>query len=265
MSTIKKIVDTICKIPGKATLEEIYRASGDKLLPVEPFSKKQTIADFILAGGVGYHSMLNGSLAEHIYEIKASYNGKPFTYGLPFSTLYATGYPLHRIIEGSRNSGLIKQFDRIDYVTLPLMDSGGFTVYWKQSPYGDFDAPPFAINAHYLNESGAKLLGAKDEGFFIALPTGKEPEGEGWQTLEDSIWGNRFFIDNLDDTSIMTVFTQKSTALLLHATFKERKMAGLFMVLYAKKGVLLTATGSADELDELTESIKDQAYTYRLG
>ena len=265
MSAIKKTVDNIYRIPGNASLEEIYQATGGKLLLVEPFSKKQTIADFILEGGTGYNSLLNGSLGEHIYEMKASYNGKPFTYGLPFSTLYATGYPLQRIIEGSKTNTLIKQFDKIHYVTMPLSDAKDLTVLAKQSPYAPFDPPPFAINALYLNKPGAQLLGAKNEGFFIVLANDAETGEEGWEVLENTIWENRFFIDTLDDTTTMTVFTQKSTSLLMHAAFKERKMSGLFMAVFTKKGVLAKIAGSADELDALWESIKDQAYTYKLG
>jgi hypothetical protein len=265
MSRIKKIVDNIYRIPGSASLEEIYQVTGTMRLPVEPFSKKQTIADFILEGGTGYNSVLNGSLSEHVYEMKASYNGKPFTYGLPFSTLYATGYPLQRIAEGSRSNRLIKQFDKIDYVTMPLLDSKDFKVSAKQSSYAPFDPPPFAINALYLNKSGAELLGAKHEGFFIVLPGGTETGGEGWENLENSIWENRFFIDTFVDVSTVTIFTQKSSSLVIHNMFKEKKMSGLFMAVFTKKGVLVKVTGAAAEADELWENIKDQPYTYKLG
>jgi hypothetical protein len=265
MSRIKKIVDNIYKIPGSASLEELYQVTDSLHLPVEPFSKKQAIADFILEGGTGYNSVLNGSLGEHVFEMKASYNGKPFTYGLPFSTLYATGYPLHRIIEGSKSNKLIKDFDNIDYITIPLSDSRGFKVFGKQSSYISFDPPPFAINALFLNKSGAKLLGAKNEGFFVILPDGKEPEGEGWENLDETIWENRFFIDTLNDVSTMTVFTQKSSSLLVHNAFKEKKLSGLFMAVFTKKGILVKVTGTAAEMDEVWDSIKDQVYTYKLG
>jgi hypothetical protein len=264
MSTIKKIVDNIFRIPGKASLEDIYQAAGDKLLPVEPFSKKQTIADFILEGGTGYNSMLYGSLGEHIYEIKASYNGKPFTYGLPFSTLYATGYPMQRIIEGSRTNALIKPFDRIDYVTVPLLDSKDLKVFTKQSAFGPFDLPAFTINAVFLNATASKLLGADHEGFFVTLP-GDTETAEGWAPVETAVWDNRFFMDTLDDAATLTVFTQKSTSLSLNATCKERKVSGLFVALFTKKGILVKVTGTADEMDGLWESIKEQAHTYRLG
>jgi hypothetical protein len=265
MSTVKKIVDNIYRIPGNASLEDIYQATSGKLLPVEPFSKKQTIADFLLEGGTGYNSMLNGSLGEHIYEIRASYNGRKFTYGLPFSTLYATGYPLQRIIEGSKTNTLIGSFDRIDYVTLPLSDAEDLAVLWKQSSYEPFDPPPFAINVLYLNAQGAKLLGAKNGGFLIVIPGGREPAGEGWEVLEHSIWENRFFIDHLGDTTVLTVFTQKSTSAVMHAAYQKQKLSGLFMALFTKKGVLVKIAGAMDELDTLWQGIKDQPYTYKLG
>lgn len=264
MSTIKRVVDNIYRIPGKASLVDIYQGT-DGRLPVEPFSKKQTIADFILSGGMGYNSLCNGSLGEHIFEMKASYNGKSFTYGLPFSTLYATGYPLQRIIQGSRSNTLIKQFDRIDYITVPLSDAKPFKIFTKESSYAPFDPPPFAINALYLNQAGAKLLGAGHEGFFIALAEGTETEATGWDPLETTLWENRFFVDTLEDVTVMTVFTQKNTSLLMRETFKEQKMSGLFMALFTKKGVLVKASGTGAEMDELWENSKDQPYTYNLG
>jgi hypothetical protein len=264
MSKIKRIVENIFRIPGSATLEEISRVADGAQLPVEPFSKTQPIADFILEGGTGYYSLVNGSLAEHVYEIRASYNGESFTYGLPFSTLYATGYPLARIIEGSRGNTLIRHFDKIDYISLPLSEKRDTVLLWKRSAYASFEPPPFSLNALYLNRSAAKLFGLKDDGFCVVLPKGTEQVADGWELLEHSIWENRFFMDTLTDTAPMSIFTQKSTSLDIYATLGEMKLSGLFVAVFTKKGILIKITGSAQQLDQLWERIRDQDYTYKL-
>jgi len=268
MNKIKKIIDNIYKIPGVSTLKDIYQEVGDKRLYVEPLSMNQSIEDFILEGGTGYNSLLSGRLGKTICEIKASYDGRFFTYGLPFSTLYATGYPLHRIVEGSRRNTLIKKFDKIDYVTISLRDKEEIKLLWKKSEYKTVTLPPSALNGFYLNSFGAKLLGLKDKGFCIVVPKGYEETTEGWELLDGTIWDNRFFIDKIDsDKKIIKIFTQQSNVNEILEKFskiiKDIKNS-LFFSLFTDKGLLVLLSGNVNDLDALWEEIKDLKLTYRL-
>ena len=268
MNKIKKIIDNIYKIPGSLTLKDIYQEVGNKRLSVEPLSMNQSIEDFILEGGTGYNSLLSGRLGKTICEIKASYDGKVFTYGLPFSTLYATGYPLHRILEGSRRNTLIKKFDKIDYITISLRDKKDIKLLWKKSEYKTVILPPSAFNGFYLNSFGAKLLGLKDKGFCVILPKGYEEKTEGWELMDEKIWDNRFFIDKIDsDKKIMKIFTQQSNVNEIHEKsseiIKDIKKT-LFFALFTDQGLLVLLSGNANDLDALWEEIKTLKLTYRL-
>jgi len=268
MSEIKKVLENIYKIPGNATLKDIYQEVKNRRLFVEPLSMEQSIEDFILEGGTGYNSFLFGRLGKKIYEIKTCYDGKPFKYGLPFSTLYATGYPLQRIIEGSGRNTLIKKFGKIDYITIPLREKEEIKLLWKKSRYDTFTPPPASINGFYLNSFGAKLFGLKDEGFCVVLPEAYKSEKEGWELLDATIWDNRFFIDKINsDKKTMKIFTQQSNVREIQNNFseiiKDVKKA-LFFALFTQLGLLLTISGDSNELDSLWEEIKNLTLTYRL-
>ncbi len=265
MNKAKKIVDTIYKIPGKATIAELYKEIQDKQLFVEPLSENQTLEGFILEGGTGFNALAYGSLGEKIYEIRASYDNKPFTYGLPFSTLYATGYPLQRMVEGSQSNDFVAKFSNIEYVTLPLKEKDDVTLFWKKSSWKSFTPPPFSTNAFYLNSTGAKLFGLAGEGFCVVLPKARAESMEGWKAQEDSLWENRFFIDRIDnDQTTMKFFTQKSTVEEIRTKVIEISKIAAFFVLFTKKGMLVVVSGTDDELHTLYDAIKELPFTYKL-
>lgn len=269
MGRIKKVINNIYKIPGDATLQDIYQELTDKHLPVEPLSMNQSIEDFILEGGTGFNSLKRGRLGKTICEIKAEYDGKPFKYGLPFTTLFAAGYPLQRIIEGSKNNTFIKKFDKIDYITIPLIEKEELKILWKKSEYQPFTLPSSSLNGFYLNTYSAKLFGLKGEGFCVVLPKDAEEGQEGWELIDETIWSRRFFIDTLDnDEKTMKIFTQMSNVLSISDKFSEITKGAkksIFFVLYTNLGLLVLISGSLEILDSVWEEIKDLKLTYKLN
>ena len=268
MSKIKRIINNLYKIPGDVTLQDIYQELPDKQLPVEPLSMNQSIEDFILEGGTGFNSLKRGRLGKTICEIKAEYDGKTFKYGLPFTTLFAAGYPLQRIIEGSKNSNFIKKFDKIDYISIPLKEKEEIKVLWKKSEYETLTIHPSALNGFYLNSYSAKILGLKDKGFCVTLPKDYESTMEGWESLDETIWDNRFLIDKIgEDKKIMKIATQKSTVEDIFekfsGTIKDVKKS-VFFALFCRLVVLVVISGNTDELDSFWGEIKDFKLTYRL-
>jgi|GEM_PF-7118054 len=267
MKKIKKMVDNIYKISASATLSDIYQAVHNKALFVEPLSAKQTLKDFIIEGGTGFNSLQYGRLGKSICEISAVYDSKQFTYGLPFTTLYAAGYPLQRIIEGSHQNTLLnKKFQDISYVTAELKENEKINVLFKQSACIPFSPSPVALNAFFVNRAAAKVFGVKEAGFCSTIPAEYEIQ-DGWQRLEETVWEKRFFLDSLENTEALRIFTQQSTIVSMFDEFNKsfrKSKSSFFFALYTRLGVLLTLSGNSEELSSFWNVFKESKLTFKL-
>lgn len=94
-----KSEDTV-RVPAELSVSQLYSRLRDAQLLVEPLSADQPLAEFIKEGGIGWNSLKEGSFASTICKVKTS----RFEYGSDEMTLYNVGYPLHRLVEGRKQS-----------------------------------------------------------------------------------------------------------------------------------------------------------------
>jgi hypothetical protein len=252
----------IVALNGNASFQEVNAELGEYCLPVEPLSAKKTISQFIKEGGIGYNSLQNGTVGSKIYQLSSSFDEIKFTYGSKYKTLYNSGYPLHRIIEGPLFSEeLSNKFDQIEIITLPVKSRKKIEVSFRNITIDQLHIPDYASNVFYLNNFGARLMGFEGQGMVTTCRDRIDTNN----ILENEVWGKRFFEDQIPvDHDTLKFFTMKSRSELIYHIFNET-LEGLFVALCVHNGILLLMSGKRRQLDEVGGKIRQIPLTFELG
>jgi hypothetical protein len=254
----KRVTESIIKIDGEATLEEIYSEIPDRELFVEPLSKKEKLSCFILEGGLGYNSLKEGTFSSKIFRLKVSSpKFGTFQYGLDSMGLYNVGYPLHRIVEGYDKEFLGLEFHNILEVTVPVRAKEEVKLCFLEKGLGELEAPLSAENVFFINGFGANLMGLPKEGCVITYKNGLEGEGE---KLEKKIWAQRFLLDKIEKTTLR-VFAMRSKVKPIYDIFLKAQ-GELFFALLTHLGVLVVMSGDESKLEEIFNEISDISMKY---
>jgi hypothetical protein len=249
-------------VSGDVTLAELYGALSDRELFVEPLSATQPLASFLAQGGIGYGSQGHGTFAGQLCELKASYGGLPFTYGLGTAPLYNTGYPLQRIAEGASTGStydhLEKRFGDAEEMVARARPVAGRKVAHAAGSVADL---PRAFSADvigfFVNGAAAKAMGLPGTG----VATATRAEGAG-----DEAWSKRFVLDTVPSGhEKLLVLTQPSGAKALEELHSQKSADGVFLALNVHIGVLVAASAAPAALEELAAKAKELPLTWRMG
>lgn len=124
----------------------------------------------------------------------------------------------------------------------------------------EFQVPPEATNAFYVNNAG-KLLGLDDEGFFAVYPANLTPSST---TVIDGLWDNRFFAQRIPSfRGSLKVHTVRSN--LLKIRDLSEKTQGVFFALATHLGFLVVVSGKEELLKQVNEEIESLPMTYTLS
>jgi hypothetical protein len=199
------------RLNSEATLEDIYTTTDEWRLPVEPLSKRMTIADFLLQGGYGYGSLTEGSLASKILNLDWTKENRPYHYGLPGTTLYNAGYPLQRIVDMGKSRVLDTELGTIDSLTLLAVPAPARSLSFKKQDVQQMEIPADATDAVYVNEKAASLFGLDSAGSLIASSVAAPGGGD-----MGDVWQKRFAEDVLPPgLTISRILTVKSNLMEL--------------------------------------------------
>ena len=192
MAKVELLGGNKIRLDSEATLEDIHGITDELRLPVEPLSKRMTIADFLVQGGYGYGSLGEGSLASKILNFTWSKDGKSYSYGLPDATLYNAGYPLQRIVELGKSRILDMELGRIESLTLFAVEASAPAVAFQEQELDRIEVPPDAIDAVFFNERAAGLLGLGKAGLLTSVSHGGSKKGSA-----EKAWEKRYVEDSL--------------------------------------------------------------------
>lgn len=261
MSPAAKTIESVdpgrVRVSGDVTLGELYEAKPGLELYVEPLSAAQEFAAFLAEGGVGYGSLGYGTFGGQTCEVKSSYGGLEFSYGLGTMPLYNTGYPLQRIMEG-RPSGLLKQrFGEAAEMILRTRKRSGRALEHAPAESPELPRPLTDEEVLFVNEAAAEAMAFPGAGLVKA----RRVDGDG-----DSAWSKRFVLDGLPDGHAkLLVLTQASGAKELHEAHAEKHAGGVFLALAVHLGVLVAASAPAAGVEELASQADELPLTWRLG
>lgn len=245
------------RLAAEATLEDIYSATDEWRLPVEPLGMRIPISRFLVEGGYGYGSLQEGSLAGKILNLTWKKEGKTYHYGLDDSTLYNAGYPLQRIIDMGRSNALNMDLGTIESVTVLAVESSTPNVYYKEEKIDNIDMPPDANDLVFLNERAASLFGLPREGILVAA-SASASEGK---KAEDA-WSKRFIEDTVPGgLKTLRVLALKSNLPDLLSTAQEESYV---LVLATLKGYLVNIYCSQQVESALREKVESLEHCYLL-
>ena len=245
------------RLDSEATLEDIYSATDEWRLPVEPLSKRTAIADFLTQGGYGYGSLTEGSLASKILNLTWSKGGKSYQYGLPDATLYNAGYPLQRIVELGRSRILDMELGRIESLTLLAVEVSSPEFAFQKQEAHQIAVPSDANDAVFLNERTAALLGLDGAGLLTSFSHRKSTSG---QTPE--AWEKRFIEDALPRGLVATrVLTIRSNLTEMMDAAGPESYA---VVLATLKGLVANIYCSSQTKGSLDQKVGSLKHCYLL-
>ena len=251
---LEKIDDNVLKLSGDVSLSDIYSKFPDYELLVEPLSSKKPLSGFISSGGFGYGSLREGPLNSKIFKIKWKRPNYSFSYGLTHSTLYAAGYPLHRMTAALPHDLYNKSLGEIQEVVIPVRGKEEVKVIYGPKESVDLDVPPMARDVLFVNNKAASLVGLPSQGKVVVYPYDAMPESESEGAGE--FLEKRFIEDNLNGDQVSRVLTQKSGAAKLY------EMAGednLFFALSIHIGLLVIVSGEG-----ISAQLSEMPLTYSL-
>jgi hypothetical protein len=249
---LEKVSENVLKLSGDVTLSDIYSKFPEHQLFVEPLSYRKPLSQFISSGGFGYGALREGPLNSKIFRIKWKRPKYSFSYGLADSTLYAAGYPLHRMTAALPHELYNRSLGDIQEVVIPVRDSEDVKVVYEPKESVDFSVPSMASDVLFVNDKAASLVGLPGQGVVVTYPPDVNPESGG--EVAGEFLQKRFIEDNLDGVQVTQVLTQKSGAAKLH------EMVGadnLFFALLVNIGVLVIISG-----DGIREQLSGIPLTY---
>ncbi len=251
---LEKVDENILKLSGDVSLADIYSRFPEKELLVEPLSSQKPLSEFISSGGFGYGALREGPLNSKIFRIKWQRPKYSFKYGLMDSTLYAAGYPLHRMASALPHELYNRSLGEIREVVIPIRDREDVKVVYEPKESADFHIAPMTRNVLFVNDKAASLVGLPGQGTVTMypsdVPTGPDGEDAG-EFLQ-----KRFIEDNLNGDQVSRVLTQKSSAA------KLCELAGadnLFFALSINIGLLVMVSG-----DGIEEQLAEMPLTYSI-
>ena len=254
---LEKVNDNLLKLSGDVSLSDVYSKFPDCELFVEPLNSKKPLRDFISSGGFGYGSLREGPFNSKIFRIKWKRPKYSFTYGLMNSTLYAAGYPLHRIAAALPHELYGKSLGEIQEIIIPVRDKEEARVIYESKEGVDFHVPSMSRDVIFVNDKAASIVGLPGQGKVVMYPPDAKPESEGGDAAYASDFLQRKFIeDNLNGHQVVRVLTQKSGAAKLYETAGPDD---LFFALVINIGLLVMVSG-----DGVKEQIAEMPLTYSL-
>lgn len=249
---IEKVNENVLKLSGDVSLSDIYSKFPDYELFVEPFSSKKPLSEFIASGGFGYGSLREGPLNSRIFRIKWKRPKYSFSYGLTDSTLYAAGYPLHRMVSALPHELYNRSLGEIQEIVIPVRDKEEVRVVYQLKEEPDFHVPAMARNVLFVNDKAASIVGLPGQGTVVMYPPDAAiPESQGGDAGE--FLQKRFIEDNLNGDQVLRVLTQKSGAVKLYELVAE----DLFFALVINIGLLVMVSG-----DGIREQLAEMPLTY---
>jgi hypothetical protein len=252
-----ELLDNKIRLTQEATLEDIHNATDEWRLPVEPLSKRIAIADFLLAGGYGYGSFTEGSLASKILNLSWMKGGRSYHYGLPDSTLYNAGYPLQRIVDMGRSRLLDMELGRIESLTLLAVRTSIPRLFFDKQKVEEIAIPADAREAVFLNEKAASLLGLHGAGLLTASSgstAGGEDAGDAWQKrfIEDSL------PRGLSTTRVLTVNSN------VEGLVDAAGMESYVIALATPKGFVVNIYCTSEIRETLSQKVESLKHCYLL-
>ena len=251
---IEKVNENVLKLSGDVSLSDIYSRFPDSELFVEPLSSQKPLSEFISSGGFGYGSLREGPFNSKIFRIKWKRPKYSFRYGLTDSTLYAAGYPLHRIVAALPHELYNKSLGEIQEIVIPVRNKEEVKVVYEPKEDADFHVPPMARDVLFVNNKAASVVGLPGQGTVAMYPPDATPESEGADAGE--FLQKRFVEDNLNGDQVLRVLTQKSGAAKL---YELAAADNLFFALFVNIGLLVMVSG-----DGIKEQIAEMPLTYSL-
>ena len=249
---LEKVNEKVLKLSGDVSLSDVYSRFPDYELFVEPLSSRKPLKDFISSGGFGYGALREGPFNSKIFRIKWKRPKYSFRYGLKDSTLYAAGYPLHRIAAAAPHELYSKSLGEIQEVVIPVRDKEEAKVVYEPRDDFDFNVPAMARDFLFVNNTAASVVGLPGQGTVAVYPADAPFEGgDAGEFLQ-----KKFIEDNLDGEQVFRVLTQKSSAAKLY------EMAGgdnLFFVLSVNIGLLVMVSGEG-----IKEQLAEMPFTYAV-
>ena len=251
---LEKVKDNVLRLSADVSLHDVRSRFPEYGLYVEPLSSKKPLSEFISSGGFGYGSLWEGPFNSKIFKIKWKRPKYSFSYGLEDSTLYAAGYPLHRITAALPHKLYSKSLGDIQEVIIPVADKEEAKVIYEPKDGFDFSVPPMARNVVFVNDKAASIVGLPGQGTVVMYKPDAAPESDGGDAGE--FLQKRYIEDNLNGDPVSRVLTQKSGAAKLY------EMAGadnLFFALSINIGLLVIVSG-----DGIKEQLAEMPLTYSL-
>jgi len=254
---ILEINENILKISGDASLSDIYSRFPDYELFIEPLSSKKPLKEFISSGGFGYGSLREGPFNSKIFRIKWKRPKYSFRYGLTDSTLYAAGYPLHRLVSALPHKLYNKSLGDIQEIVIPVRPKREFKVVYKPEEIFNFNVPSMAHDVIFVNNKAASLVGLPGQGTVVVYPSSVASELAGVDV--EGFIQKRFIEDNLGESKVLRVLTQKSGATRLYELAEAATSDNLFLALSVNIGLLVMIAGEGIE-----EKLPEIPLTYRI-
>jgi hypothetical protein len=249
---LETVNENVLKLSGDVSLADIYSRFPEKELFVEPLSSQKPLSEFVSSGGFGYGALREGPLNSRIFRMKWQRPKYSFRYGLTNSTLYAAGYPLHRITAALPNEFYNRSLGEISELIIPVRDREDVNVVYEPKENVDFHVASMSRDVLFVNDKAASLVGLPGQGTVTTYPPEVPPESDG----EDAgdFLDKRFIGDDSNWDQTLRILTQKSGAAKLY------ELAGpdnLFFALSVNIGLLAIVSGH-----EIAEQVADMPLTY---
>lgn len=251
---LEKVSENVLKLSGDVSLSDVYSSFSDYEFLIEPLSEKKPLSEFISSGGFGYGALREGPFNSKIFRIKWKRRKYSFKYGLPDSTLYAAGYPLHRITAALPHKLYDKSLGEITEIVIPVRDKEEVKAVYTSKEIDDFCVPSMARDVLFVNNRAASIVGLPGPGVVATYPSDISPELQGVDA--GAFLEKRFIEDNLNDHQVLRILTQKSGAVKLHDLAGEDN---LFFALFINIGLLVMVSG-----DGIREQLAEMPLTYAL-
>jgi len=249
---LEKVDENVLKLSGDVSLSDIYSRFPEKELFVEPLSSQKPLSEFISSGGFGYGALREGPLNSKIFRIKWQRPKYSFRYGLMDSTLYAAGYPLHRMTAALPHNLYNRSLGEIRELVIPVRDKKDVRVIYEPKESADFHIAPMTSDVLFVNDKAASLVGLPGQGTVTMYPSDVPTESDG-ENAEEFLQ-KRFIEDNLNGEQVSRALTQKSGAVKLCELAGEDD---LFFALSINIGWLVMVSG-----DGVREQLAEIPLTY---
>lgn len=253
---IELINDDVVKLSADSTYAEVIGVLGERELLVEPLGTKQTLADFLAEGGIGYGAANEGSFAASICRIKTDM----IDYGSDYQALYNVGYPLQRMAEGA-GSSLSEPLGTARELTLYVRPKIGRVAVVEATETLPLEAPADALDYFVMNTACARTMGIDGASAVAVYPKDVAPEGA---VGMKGLWEKRFIEDAIaPGATTVKILTQRSAAKAAFEAAAQSSCA--FFALYVYTGVLVVLSGKAEEVEPIEKMLLEQPMTWKCG